>query len=265
MHSTFATLLDRLREPDLMRSGVIPWASPIPAFGDVSNAALATVGLNPSNREFMDQAGDELEGTARRFHTLSSLQLSDWSEADARHIRLMLDSCTLYFSRNPYDAWFRRLDDVVSATSFSLYGSGACHLDLIPYATSAKWTNLTAKQRAALLALTADALALLLSDSQIRILVLNGHSVVRNFQQIAGDKLIKIDMRSWALARRGGQHVHGFAYRGVVEQLAGLSFAQPVLVLGYNHNIQSSYGVSSDVVERIGRWVAAEVRSYLSK
>jgi hypothetical protein len=264
MHSTFATLLDRLREPDLMRTGVIPWASPVPVFGDVANAALATVGLNPSNREFVDPAGDELAGGERRFHTLSSLGLSNWSEADARHIRLMLDSCILYFSRNPYGTWFRRLDDIVSATSFSLYGTGACHLDLIPYATSQKWTELSTKQRGSLLALAADALALLLSDSRIRVLVLNGRSVVHNFQRMTGSQLHGTSMSGWALPRRDGQYVRGFAYRGIIEELAGLGFAQPILVLGYNHNIQSSYGVTNSVIERIGSWVAAEVRSYLS-
>src|SRR2546423_14988289 len=135
MHSTVAPLRDRLRETNLQRGGVMPWAAPIPAFGDVSNAEVATVGLKPSNREFVNEAGEELAGTARRFHTLASFQLSDWAEADARHIRLMLDSCASYFSRNPYDTWFKRLDEILSGTRFSLYSSGACHLDLIPYAT----------------------------------------------------------------------------------------------------------------------------------
>lgn len=261
----FATLLDRLRDPVLEKSGVIPWASPIPVFGDVTRAELATVGLNPSNREFVNPLGDELEGAARRFHTLTSLRLSNWSEADSRHISLMLESCILYFSRNPYDTWFRRLDDVVAQTSFSLYNTGACHLDLIPYATSEKWTDLSTQQRSTLLVATADALALLLADSRIRVLVLNGKTVVRNFEEMTGSKLHEREMPRWCLPRKQGQPVSGFSYRGVIESLAGIWFAEPVLVLGYNHNIQSSYGVTTKVINAISRWVADEVRQHLSE
>ena len=36
-------------------SNVIPWACPIPSFGDFTRARVATLGLNPSNREFVDE------------------------------------------------------------------------------------------------------------------------------------------------------------------------------------------------------------------
>lgn len=263
MYSTFATLIDRLGHPDFEKSGVIEWAAPIPAFGDVSIAKLATVGLNPSNREFVDRAGKELLESDRRFHTLKSLRLSDWSQAKAHHVRLMLDYCVLYFARTPYDVWFRPLDRLVLQTSFSLYGSGACHLDLIPYATIPKWGQLSKEQRARLLRLNRDALALALRDSPIRVLVLNGKSVVRHFEDISLTKLREKEMDSWSLPRRQGYSVTGFSYRGTIETLAGLAFPQPILVLGYNHNIQSSFGVPSTVIEAIGSWVAKEVGSYL--
>jgi hypothetical protein len=45
-----------------MDSNVIPWACPIPSFGDLTRARVATLGLNPSNREFVDERGNELDG-----------------------------------------------------------------------------------------------------------------------------------------------------------------------------------------------------------
>ncbi|HXM01976.1 MAG TPA: hypothetical protein VN939_05205, partial [Chthoniobacterales bacterium] len=162
MHATLATLIDRLSSPAVSGTDVISWGSPVPSFGDLSASRVATLGLNPSNREFVDESGDELQGPLRRFHTLKSLGLSSWEDADARHLHLILDSCRAYFLGNSYDRWFKRLDHVISGLNASFYGEKgtACHLDLIPYATSHKWTELTASQRSALLTVAGDTLGL---------------------------------------------------------------------------------------------------------
>src|SRR5689334_1163799 len=133
MHTTLATLIDRLDRHRASQLRVIPWSSPVPSFGDLSRATVASLGLNPSNREFVDDDGRELEGDLRRFHTLRSLQLRSWSDIDSDHLRLVTESCREYFFRNPYDRWFRRLDTVISATGASFYNAffPACHLDLI--------------------------------------------------------------------------------------------------------------------------------------
>src|SRR3954451_1613485 len=107
MHTALATLIDRLDSSVASTTDVIPWGCPVPSFGDLSNSRVATLGLNPSNREFVDELGNELQGSYRRFHTLKSLGLRSWSDADARHLRLILESCRAYFSGNPYDKWFR--------------------------------------------------------------------------------------------------------------------------------------------------------------
>jgi hypothetical protein len=263
LYSAFATLLNRLDDPDIRRSNVMMWAAPIPAFGDISTAAIATVGLNPSNREFVDGAGVELDGTQRRFHTLTSLRLSNWSEADARHIKQMLETCALYFARNPYDLWFKRLDQVISGTSFSFYNSSACHLDLIPYATSEKWTALSPGERAALLSASEDALATLIEGSPIKALILNGRSVVRHFEEMTGCVLDEREMPSWSLKRRGGSAVRGLAYSGMLSELNRVALPEPLLVLGYNHNIQSSYGITTAVVRSIRRWISNQLQKHL--
>src|SRR5579864_4914328 len=132
LHATLTTLIDRLDSPAISQTDVIRWGCPVPSFGDLSNARVATIGLNPSNREFVDESGNELEGSSRRFHTLTSLGLASWAEADARHLRLILESCRAYFLGNPYDTWFKRLDYVIHGARASFYdpASVACHLDL---------------------------------------------------------------------------------------------------------------------------------------
>ena len=262
METTLSTLVKRLDDPALSETRVIPWGSPVLSFGDLSCAKVATLGLNPSNREFVDDSGNELDGASRRFHTLSSLSLRRWSDATARHLRLIMDYCRAYFLRNPYDAWFRKLDHIVSGTKASYYGTSAraCHLDLIPYATACKWTELSNHQRLTLLDLAGDTLGLLVRESPVRLLVLNGSSVVQQFQAMSGVLLEKQPMYEWSLPRRSSAGVMGFSYMGTAQMLWGIKLKREILVLGFNHNIQSSFGVTTQVMAAIRNWIAMTVR-----
>lgn len=257
VHVSLASLINRLDSERLAQTDVIPWGCPIPAFGDLSEASVATLGLNPSSREFVDESGHELQGPHRRFHTLSSLGLSSWSDVDARHLNLILDACCSYFQWNPYDAWFKKLDIVVSGANASFYDPlrKACHLDLIPYATMRKWVELSTHQRSSLLSAAGDTLGLLLRDSPIRILILNGSSVVQLFQAVAGVCLEQKEMPAWSLPRQS-RGVAGIAYWGEIDALFDVYFDHDMLVLGFNHNLQSSFGVTKEVVTAIGAWVA---------
>lgn len=257
MYSTLTTLIDRLDSSAVSATNVIPWGCPVPSFGDLSKSQVATLGLNPSNREFVDESGNELQGALRRFHTLSSLGLKSWSDVDVRHLRMILESCTKYFLGNPYDKWFKQLDKVVAGTGASYYAASAmaCHLDLIPYATSRKWTELTGQQRSSLLAVAGDTLALLLRDSPVRTLILNGSSVVQLFQDIAGIRLENHEMPSWSLPRESKPDVMGVASIGTVDMLSGIALEHRILVLGFNHNLQSSFGVTRQATEAIRRWI----------
>ncbi len=265
MENTLQTLLSGLTQPSVVRANTIQWSCPIPAFGDSSRARVATVGLNPSNREFVDGDGKELEGPDRRFHTLRSLGLSNWADADMSHIELISQSCRAYFLRNPYDTWFRQLDRILVSTKASYYedAADACHLDLAPYATACKWTGLTKTQKSALREAGAAALGQLLRDSPIKLLILNGRSVVEQFECIAGIPLEKQLMPEWQLGRRGRAPVEGYGYKGFADRVAGVHLGREVLVIGFNHNIQSSFGVSNGVRNSIRDWIGDVARSVI--
>jgi len=265
MHLALATLLNRMEAGALDGTSVIKWGAPVPSFGDLSASVVATVGLNPSNREFVDDTGQELCDTNRRFHTLTSLGLDTWSKADTRHVQLILHSCRAYFRHNPYDRWFKKLDQILCGTAFSFYADlyPACHLDLVPYATTAKWMDLDHRERTALLNCTADALGLLLRDSPVRVVILNGKTVVQQFQYVAGAVLDQKDMPGWSLPRESGRNVNGLAYVGTIDQLADVRLNRDILVLGYNHNIQSSFGVTTGVIRAIRDWVATQSNGVL--
>jgi hypothetical protein len=241
----------------LATSNVIPWACPVPFFGPLPYARVATVGINPSGREFLDAMGRELDGRERRLPTLRSLGLPSWSHADARHIRTILEACVDYFRRNPYDRWFKVLDQILASTGSSFYDANApaCHLDLVPYATSVKWGSLPPTEQRQLLERSRDAVACFLRESRIDLLILNGTAVVRAFEDLSGSMLQVAALPALGLPRNGGSTVPGIGYRGSIETLGGIALDRQVAVVGYNHNVQSSYGVTKSALAGIGRWV----------
>ena len=262
MNTTLSVLVRRLDRIVGLDTGVIPWSSPVPCFGSLSSAALATVGLNPSNREFVDLSGQELDGEARRFHTLNSLGLARWSDAKKEHLDSISAYCQQYFFRNPYNLWFRKLDYVVSGTRASYYAKSAtaCHLDLIPYATISKWNALRPFQRSALSQAAGDTLGRLIRDSSLKVLILNGSSVARHFEELSEVPLKRREKKSWKLPRDSGSAVKGFAYEATINRFASVNLGRGVLVLGFNHNIQSSFGVTAEVLSTLRAWIAKRAK-----
>jgi len=186
------------------------------------------------------------------------LGIKRWSEAKTEHLQQIQKSCNNYFAGNPYDGWFQALDKLIVGANVSYYGlfSQACHLDLIPYATACKWMELTSAQRTALLNAAGDALGLLVRESPIEVLVLNGQSVIENLQMIGGCTFQREAIPDWTLPRRSSLGVTGYAYTGKLCQVSGIGLGREISVLGFSHNIQSSFGVTTNVKRAIQQWIA---------
>ena len=262
LYAVVTSLIDQLADGAVLENEVIPWSCPVPVFGYLPGALLATIGINPSNREFVDRVGEELSGQCRRFHTLDSLGLKTWEDADTRHLEEILESYLAYFNWNPYHIWFDKLEHILNGANASYYDSriGACHIDLVPYATSRKWGELTGRQRSLLLEATGHALGAILRDSPMEILILNGMSVVKTFESISNWHIQPEEMPAWSLPRSSGSTVPGIAYTGFADYVAGVGLGRRVKVLGFNHNLQSSFGMTTEVVSSIRQWVAQNVR-----
>ena len=259
--ATLVALVDKLDQEELTGTEVIGWSCPVLSFGSPYYSQVATVGINPSNREFVDETGVELNGPNRRFHTLESLGLTSWSSADARHLSLILETYSSYFSLNPYSSWFRPLEVLLSGIDASYYDfpSTACHFDLIPYATSRKWSELSSQQQSTLLRIAGNTLGLMVRDSLVELLILNGHAVVKQVESLCGIRFKTEPVPSWVLPRKATQDVQGIAFRGRVDTLAGIQLGREVELLGFNHNLQGSFGVSNTVVSAIKDWISQNI------
>lgn len=259
-------LVRMLASGSLEDLGAIPWASPVMMFGRLGTSRVATLGLNPSNLEFVDARGTPLRDPLHRFETLSTLQLDSWTGAAKEHIERVWSACDMYFSRRPYDRWFKPLDRVVNGLNVSYYDawSPACHLDLVPFATGQKWSSLATDVKQGLLELGTETLVRSIATSPICVLVLNGAMVVRAFERVLREPLEAISMPAWTLRRDGTSPVQGYAYRGMVTELGGMDLGRELLVLGFNHNIQSSFGVTREAVTSISEWIAKQSKGVLA-
>ena len=59
----------------------------------------------------------------------------------------------------------------------------------------------------------------------------------------------------WCLPRKSGKHVIGYSYCGQTSKIGNTNLNRNILVLGYNHNLQSSFGVTNSVKDSIGSWI----------
>ncbi len=255
---------ERLKNESLY-SETIAWSAPVISFGDVTKSIIATIGINPSNREFESLNGVELKGAERRFHTLNSLKIKTWRNLDSNHYNRINKYCFNYFIRNPYDAWFKKLDYIISGTAKSYYfpSQQACHLDLIPWATSKKWSDINKGTQSSLLLSSGNFLGEILRNSDVKVLVLNGQTVVTNLEKIANRKLSRTEVLEWRLKRRRGNDVKGYKYEGSINQIGGIYLGKKIRVLGFNYNIQSSYGLTKEVMLEIRNWITNELKNTL--
>lgn len=258
------SLVEILRSGCLDEVGVIPWASPIISFGNPVKSKLATLGLNPSNLEFQGRDSKPLNPPLNRFETLYTLQAANWGSVRGSDIDRIWKACDNYFERNPYGQWFNRLERLLVDTNVSYYSKladSACHLDLSPFATERKWSTLTSSQRATLMNVGTPALVRTILASDIRVLVLNGSAVMREFSRLSISGSIKSEVvPEWSL--QGGR-VTGISYFGRLSELNGMKLDRELVVLGYNHNIQSTFGVTSKATASIADWIAEKTAEAL--
>ncbi len=259
MISVATTSVHRLARGDVDAQPVMGWTCPVPYFGMLRYATVATVGINPSNREFVDATGEELDGEDRRFPTLGSLGLRTWADASSLDVTAIVSSCDAYFWGNPYNRWFGTLEALARSAGASYYSvetDSAAHLDLVPYATHIKWGALRQDQQRALLSCGQDLLASLLRDSSVELLVLNGASVVGQFEAVSGVHLAREHKPGWDLLRSRSKRVRGVAYAGMVDQVGDVDLGRSISVAGFNHNLQSSFGVTRRALQAIASWVS---------
>nr|BAM62548.1 putative uncharacterized protein 6 [uncultured microorganism] len=222
-------VIARLRRP-LPAEYVVRGSTPVLSFGNALDATVATLGLNPSRREFLDRNGRLLSGTARRLETLRSLGVPNLVSVSQSTLRRVINGCNNYFTVNPY-RWFDQPESTLQSVGASYYDGSACHLDLVQWATDPTWgkiPNRTIRNR--LLKEDAAFLREQLTTGSFRLLLINGRGVVRPFQRMMG-----ISLRPAGSVKS----------RSVESRMSLGRLPFGTKVIGWSVNVQSSYGVSN--------------------
>lgn len=230
---------ERIRRQPPLHLGVVPGSTPVISFGDFRKARVATLGWNPSKNEFLDRAGRELDGDARRLETHASLGDSLIQNPRNDAAKIVWNGCKNYFRGNPYH-WFNKLELVLKGVRASYWNGTACHLDLVQWATDPVWRDLSDRQKQELLDGDVPFLAKQLRRGAIRLLLLNGSGIIAAFEQLMGCELRLVSQQRSGRVRLLASSVNG------------------TRVLGWNINLQSSRGVKNAEIS----WIRSNVKIF---
>jgi hypothetical protein len=233
----------RLRRPMPDGVPVVPGSTPVLAFGDPTTATIATLGLNPSRVEFLDESGAILGPEQRRLVDLPQLGLPDLHDATDEQLQAVVDGCDGYFERKPYWRWFRPLDALLHSGFGVTYTDGsACHLDLSQWATDPVWSGLSGRHRRVLIEQDAPFLAEQLQQENVQVLLLCGRAVLT---AMTGAGLVKLEKVA---------QVTNAARTLSCDVLGGT--AGSAAAYGWSSNLQSQPGVDNHLKQRLAEALA---------
>ena len=210
-------------------SSFVQGSTPVISFGDPLHAEVATIGINPSRREF-DENG-WLRGPKRRLATLESLGASPDGMLPAEQAHDVVVDCNRYFERNPYWRWFKPLDELLASAVGASYRDGtACHLDLVQWATDPVWGLMKDQAEKQLLLVEGRPhLETLLCESNVHLILAAGRAVIEQLRLmgvVQWEVIGKIPMAQTTCT----------LFRGTGD---GISF------VGWSSNLQTQAGANS--------------------
>lgn len=145
-------LYSRLRKAGSVST--VPGTLPVLFFGDLLGAEVATVGLNPSDQEYLSKDGSALlAGSAQRFATLGSLGAASRADLTEEQCAEAIEWMRDYYEpgKPVYGSWFTALGRVVEGFGASFRERSTAHLDLVQESTSPVWGDLPAAEKTTLL------------------------------------------------------------------------------------------------------------------
>src|SRR6185503_7072271 len=182
-------LHDRLRWQSVPTT--VPGSLPVQFFGDLPQASVATIGLNPSRQEYLSRKGVELDGNLRRFETLGSLDAPDRASLTAAQAGTAIETMRGYFSPSkPVYSWFRALARVVEGFGASFTEGSAAHLDLVQEATNPVWSKLDQDMAKELFERDVQFLRWQIEAFDLRTLICTSKTVMDHVQRLVSARVV---------------------------------------------------------------------------
>ena len=232
-------------------SALIPGTTPVISFGDFTRAHVATLGINPSSKEFLTgHAKPRLipDVEKKRLEDFESLGIKSSSQIGEFEAARIWSGCQNYFLNNPYH-WFNHFLPILANFEASYFDGSACHLDLVQSATSPVWGGLTKRQQVALLDEDLDFFRFQSAQPNIRVRLVNGRTAINQIRDLGICDLME-DRPILVQTTSGQVKCSTFVGRGELDEL----------VLAWSANIPSLRGSNALKVaaaKKIGAWAAS--------
>jgi hypothetical protein len=241
-----ARLYARLRRPP--SPATVPGTLPVLFFGDLFAAEIATVGLNPSDQEYVSKKGGMLTGAAQRFATLASLGAADRPSLTDPQCNAAIERMRDYYEAGKpvYGSWFNALARVVNGLGAGFRERSAAHLDLVQESTSPVWGDLPSGQKTALLEQDLPFLTWELRTFPLRAVICTGKTVGVHVRRQLGVEVAE----EGSLARIkwwvGHAHIGG----------------RPVGFAGWNYPLARPTGLGAEGETRLGQLLAERLARF---
>ena len=246
MSETPDWLVSMVRREPPIKDVVVNGSTPVVSFGDFRQVRVATLGINPSNLEFVDAKGKLLHGEESRLATTDSVNTTSLLALSDSQVEQVTEACNRYFDVNPY-RWFKTLDDVIKpGLGVSYFDGSLCHLDLCQWATEEKWGELDTKTRNILLEDGLPHLRNQLTKSNISLVVVNGRSVWN-----------QIEESGMGTPEKSGEL--RFGAKNTSCELLEMTY-EGVRFVGWTSNLQSQNGANSKIfLAELASWLSTKV------
>jgi len=174
-------IIERIKRKIETNMCITPQTTPIVYFGNYNKAVSCTISLNPSDKEFINNSGKLLDFQHKeRLCSRKKLNKDDNVELNDDDANIVLRYCNEYFNINPYKIWFDPLNYMIKSFGNYSYYDGTCvHLDLVQWATTPKWNDISLNIKEKHLRSDLPFLKYLLNKN-FETMFLNGKTVVDN-------------------------------------------------------------------------------------
>lgn len=226
-------------------SDILQCSTPVICFGDINKSEIATLGINPSDKEFVDNKGNFLLNSSLRFQNCYSLKQTDLTLLNTKQTDLVFDYCCNYFKNpNPYKKWFDVIENyILSFLNVSYYDNTCCHIDLIQWATKDKWRDLSQISKNNLLDNDFSFFIKLLKFQKIKILLINGIGIFNILNKKLSLRIIK------------DEYIYSDNKKCRVIKFSFISNNKNIICFAWSQNLQSSFGLTNKMKTKIGQWL----------
>jgi hypothetical protein len=243
-----AEVAERIRRPAPTGHAVVEGSLPVVSFGDYRAAEVATLALNPSSLEFLDQQGAYLLEDVRRLASRVSMQRLDPVELSGSDVAGVFSDSNTYFRRKPLWSWFHWLETLMGGADLGSYlGGTACHLDLVQWATKPAQGKLAADVWQRLVDEDRKFLTWQLGQTPARTVLVNGASCVGWLEK---EKIVRWDPPEiLEFSNAQGRPAHLKVWKARRDDQTYLGWNKPL-----------AQPIAADGRARLDDWVAASAR-----